>query len=226
MWRYFDSQLIPLTMGGGYLRENRIWMCLPNIEILLSQYQFFHITYLSVYHFWYKENPILPTLGAFTIICSKYTQSLNLGSFTHRPLYPISRKCTSKGRHIHVYYVNVRTPLTIFECLRYFEMIPLVGTKMILKQSKNSLMWTVSVMLSAVLFVELYINANYNKQTLIVSKFYSYALSYFVIFKFSAEMIMMFFWKIRLKTQRNILRIWWRNTACPSKNLTIFARNI
>ena len=62
-----------------------------------------------------EKHPIWIKLGAFTIICPKYTQLYVIWApsslmKTPRSLYQISRKSAPKGRHIYVYHVNVRTP--------------------------------------------------------------------------------------------------------------------
>ena len=61
-----------------------------------------------------EKHPICPNWVLFTIICSKYTQFLNLGSFVSDENPPIAIpnfvKSTPKGRHKYIYQVSVRTP--------------------------------------------------------------------------------------------------------------------
>ena len=57
-------------------------MCLPNLENLTFSIPIFRsITHPIVYHFQKKSTQFCQNWVLFTIICSKYTQFLNLGSF-------------------------------------------------------------------------------------------------------------------------------------------------
>ena len=87
--------------GGGYFHKNLTWMCLPNLENFT-----FYTNFLPNYPpisipFMIEKHTICPNWVLFTIICSKYTQFLNLGPSspmkTHRTLYQISQKSTPKG---------------------------------------------------------------------------------------------------------------------------------
>ena len=102
--------------GGGFFHQNRMWMCLPDLENLTISIPIFcQISHPSVYHFRKKEHPIWIKLGAFYNNLPKIHPIYVIWapSFlmkTPRSLYQISRKGAPKGRHIYVYHVNVRTP--------------------------------------------------------------------------------------------------------------------
>ena len=83
-------------VGGrrGYFRQNRTWMCLPELKMWLSLNQFFaqlpthQYTWFSI-----EKHPILPKLGAF------WAPSLMK---TNRSLYQILQKAPPK-RQAHAY---------------------------------------------------------------------------------------------------------------------------
>ena len=78
--------------GGGYSGQNRTWMCLPNLKKSDFLYTNFSPNYPPIgVPFSIEKHLILPKLGAFYhIICSKYTQFLNLGSFVSDENPPIA----------------------------------------------------------------------------------------------------------------------------------------
>ena len=100
---------------GGFFHQNRMWMCLPDLETdylytnCLPNFPPISIPFSK------EKHPIWIKLGAF------YNNLPNIHPIyviwapsslmkTPRSLYQISRKSAPKGRHICVYQVNVRTP--------------------------------------------------------------------------------------------------------------------
>ena len=100
--------------GVGYSRQNCTWVGLPNLEKWTFSIQFLPITHPSVYPFRQKNTQFCSNWVLFTMICSKYTQFLNLGPFVSDENPSIAKpNCTKKrqkARNTYVYQVNVRTP--------------------------------------------------------------------------------------------------------------------
>ena len=69
----FDGLILLLwTGGGGYFRQNRAWMCLPNLE---------NLTFSISTQYSIENNKILPKLCAFYNDFLKIHTMLNLGTF-------------------------------------------------------------------------------------------------------------------------------------------------
>ena len=88
-------------------------MCLPNFKNLTFSKPFFwRITHPPVYQFLKKITKFCPNWMLFSIICSKYTQFLNLGSFVSDETFLIGilnfthththKNCPKRQAHIHL----------------------------------------------------------------------------------------------------------------------------
>ena len=101
-------QECPPGGGGGYFHQNHMWMCLPDLENLIFSIPIFClISQPSVYHFQKTIIQFWPNWVLFTIICPKYTQFYNLGSFNsdENPLIAVpdfAKKRPKRQAHIRI----------------------------------------------------------------------------------------------------------------------------
>ena len=100
---------------GGYFHQHRTWTYLPDLENLTISIPIFClISHPSIYHFRKKSTQFWPNWVLLQYLAQNTPNLCNSGSFisdeTPQSLYQILRKSVPKGRHIYVYYVNVRTP--------------------------------------------------------------------------------------------------------------------
>ena len=76
--------------GGGYFHQNRTGMCLLNLGIRLSLGPYINFLPPISILFSIKSTQFCPNWVLFTIICSKYTQFVNLGFFVFGENPPIA----------------------------------------------------------------------------------------------------------------------------------------
>ena len=108
-----DSLASSCVEPGGGVHQNRTWMCLPDLENLYTNF-LPNFPPISI-PFSKEKHPIWIKLGAFYNNLPKIHPIYVIWApsslmKTPRSLYQILRKSAPKGRHIYVYYVNVRTP--------------------------------------------------------------------------------------------------------------------
>ena len=102
------SQIIICRGGGGYSPQSHTWMCLPNLENWTFTIPIFRpITHPSVYLFRWKSTQFCSNLVLLTIICSKYTQVFNLGSFVSDENPPIAIPNFVKKRSKRQAYLRI-----------------------------------------------------------------------------------------------------------------------
>ena len=116
--RYRLLQLVTL-IGGGYFHQNRMWMCLPDLEKLTFSIPIFClISHPSVYHFQKKSTQFWPNWMFFFFfnnlpkihpIYVTWAPSSLMKTPNHYTKFH-TKKIAPKGRHIYVYHVKVRTP--------------------------------------------------------------------------------------------------------------------
>ena len=114
-----------MTYVGGGVLPSKSYVDLPARR---RKSYFLHTNFLPNFPlisipFSKETHPILTKLGVsffvFVFLPKDTPKFCNLGSFVsdEPPPYQISRKSAPKGRHIYVYYVNVRTTSLLGPCV-------------------------------------------------------------------------------------------------------------